>query len=76
MFTEARRTEVAQMEVDDLSADLIARPFARVVPEGTFLAAVCTVGGPEIADRLDEVGRELLDAIRQWSFTRPARAVR
>jgi aryl carrier-like protein len=23
----ARRTEVAQMEVDDLSADLIARPF-------------------------------------------------
>jgi len=33
VFTEgARRTEVAQMEVDDLSADLIARPFARVVP--------------------------------------------
>jgi integrase len=33
LFTEgARRTEVAQMEVDDLSADLIARPFARVVP--------------------------------------------
>jgi integrase/recombinase XerD len=33
VFTEGpRRTEVAQMEVDDLSADLIARPFARVVP--------------------------------------------
>jgi integrase/recombinase XerD len=33
VFTEGpRRTEVAQMEIDDLSADLIARPFARVVP--------------------------------------------
>lgn len=27
-----RRTELAQMEVSELSADLIARPFARVVP--------------------------------------------
>ncbi len=33
MFTEGPRlTEVTQMEVDDLSADLIARPFTRVVP--------------------------------------------
>jgi len=33
VFTEGPRlTEVTQMEVDDLSADLIARPFARVVP--------------------------------------------
>jgi integrase/recombinase XerD len=27
-----RRTEIAQMQVCDLSADLVARPFARVVP--------------------------------------------
>lgn len=33
VFTEGPRlTEVTQTEVDDLSADLIARPFARVVP--------------------------------------------
>jgi DNA-binding IclR family transcriptional regulator len=52
----------------------VATPL--IDPDGTFLAAVCTVGGPEIADRLDEVGQELLDAIRQWSFTRPAGAAR
>ena len=33
VFTEGvRRTELAQMQIDDLSADLMARPFARVVP--------------------------------------------
>jgi integrase/recombinase XerD len=33
VFTEGvRLTELAQMEIDDLSADLIVRPFARVVP--------------------------------------------
>ncbi len=33
VFTEGvRRTELAQMHVEDLSADLMARPFARVVP--------------------------------------------
>lgn len=33
VFTEGvRRTELTQMQVEDLSADLMARPFARVVP--------------------------------------------
>jgi hypothetical protein len=33
VFTEGvRRTELAQMQIEDLSADLMARPFARVVP--------------------------------------------
>jgi integrase/recombinase XerD len=33
VFTEGvRRTELAQMQLEDLSADLMARPFARVVP--------------------------------------------
>lgn len=33
VFTEGvRRTELSQMQIEDLSADLMARPFARVVP--------------------------------------------
>jgi len=33
VFTEGvRRTELVQMQIEDLSADLMARPFARVVP--------------------------------------------
>jgi integrase/recombinase XerD len=33
VFTEGvRRTELTQMQIEDLSADLMARPFARVVP--------------------------------------------
>jgi DNA-binding IclR family transcriptional regulator len=44
-------------------------------PEGHFLAAICAVGGPEIADRLEAVGQDLLSAVLSWRFNRRRRRI-
>jgi DNA-binding IclR family transcriptional regulator len=49
----------------------VAAPL--VEPDGTFLAAICAVGGPEIEDRLPEVGATLLEAVDAWRFPRRRR---
>jgi DNA-binding IclR family transcriptional regulator len=49
----------------------VATPL--IDPDGTFLAAICTVGGQGIADSLTEVGAALLEAVRAWRFPRKRR---
>jgi DNA-binding IclR family transcriptional regulator len=49
----------------------VATPL--IDPDGTFLAAICTVGGQEIAGSLSEVGAALLEAVRAWRFPRKRR---
>jgi hypothetical protein len=75
VFTEGpRRTEVAQMEVDDLSADLIARPFARVVP----LKDARAYGEGRIVPFTVATGRAVatyLRVLRSHRLVAPARAV-
>jgi DNA-binding IclR family transcriptional regulator len=49
----------------------IATPL--IDPEGTFLAAICAVGGAEIADNLADVGQTLREAVAAWKFPRKRR---
>ncbi len=51
----------------------VATPL--IDPDGTFLAAICAVGGQEIADALPEVGQSLLEAVGAWRFPRKRRRV-
>ena len=44
----------------------VAAPL--IDPDGSFLAAICAVGGPEAADLLPEIGQRLLDAVEGWKF--------
>jgi DNA-binding IclR family transcriptional regulator len=49
----------------------VATPL--IDPEGTFLAAICAVGGQEVAGRLTDVGETLRDAVSAWRFPRKRR---
>jgi DNA-binding IclR family transcriptional regulator len=49
----------------------VATPL--IDPEGSFLAAICAVGGSELADALPEVGERLRDAVGAWRFPRRRR---
>jgi DNA-binding IclR family transcriptional regulator len=37
-------------------------------PDGGYVATICAVGGPEIADSLDDVGALLVDAVHAWRW--------
>jgi len=50
----------------------VAAPL--IDPDGSFLAAICAVGGPEAADLLPEIGQRLLDAVEGWKFPPSAAA--
>jgi DNA-binding IclR family transcriptional regulator len=41
--------------------------------DGTLLAAICAVGGQEIAERFEEVGGRLREAVQAWRFPRKRR---
>ena len=49
----------------------VATPL--IDPDGNFLAAICAVGGAEVADRLPEVGARLREAVDAWRFPRKRR---
>ena len=49
----------------------VATPL--IDPEGSFLAAICAVGGPELADRLPALGARLREAVDAWKFPRRRR---
>jgi DNA-binding IclR family transcriptional regulator len=50
----------------------VATPL--IDPAGSLLAAICAVGGPEVADALPELGRALHEAVSQWQWGRKRRA--
>ncbi len=49
----------------------VATPL--IDPEGSFLAAICAVGGAEMADRLPALGATLREAVDGWKFARRRR---
>jgi len=44
-------------------------------PDGTLLAAICLVAGPEHADALPELGHALRETVGQWQWPRKRNAV-
>ncbi len=71
-LNEIRATHLAYNYASGLPGRYaVATPL--IAPDGVFLAAICAAGGEEIADRLPEVGAQLLEAVRDWRFTRKRR---
>jgi DNA-binding IclR family transcriptional regulator len=52
----------------------VATPL--IDPAGSLLAAICAVGGPEVADTLPDLGRALLDAVGEWQWARKRRSTK
>jgi DNA-binding IclR family transcriptional regulator len=68
-FGEIRSTQLALNEASTVPARYaVATPL--IDPEGNFLAAICAVGGAELADRLPAVGVTLREAVAAWKFSR------
>jgi DNA-binding IclR family transcriptional regulator len=44
----------------------VATPL--IDPDGTFLAAICAVAGPELAEQLPQIGARLREAVGGWRF--------
>jgi DNA-binding IclR family transcriptional regulator len=51
---------------------IVATPL--VDPAGSLLAAICAVGGPDVAHSLPDLGRALREAVSQWQWPRKRRA--
>jgi DNA-binding IclR family transcriptional regulator len=69
---EIRSTQLAFNESSAVPGrHAVATPL--IAPDGDFIAAICAVGGAELADRMPEVGQTLREAVAAWKFPRKRR---
>jgi DNA-binding IclR family transcriptional regulator len=71
-LTEIRSTQLA-LNHSSAVPDRYSVATPLIDPEGRFLAAICAVGGAELADRLPQVGATLREAVDDWKFPRRRR---
>ena len=71
-LAEIRSTQLALNHASTVPGRYaVATPL--IDPDGSFLAAICAVGGAELADRLPQVGATLREAVDGWKFPRRRR---